>query len=383
MASAVKYTNGFRVDDVVPIILGRRKFRQPTRSDFPFYLSSDNVWGQGDNYSPVFESVHTVVSPYNIWVTQEDDSITEENFNALLLQKRTDVVMKVLTGVLDVTEDLERKLLFERFGRNDYLNANTGYFVGVRIKPSKRFDVTCVIEQVALKFNGDITFPMYLFHDAAPFESLATFTVTAKANEQTIIPINQMISYTGEQNKSGCYFFGYFQEDLGNVQAWNEVVTSINDCNNFGLNPIEMPRQSTGVNVNNLSFTIKTHGFNLQMYAFRDHTQKIINNAWLFDNLIGLQMAADVIEMMQNNTRTNKDQRISAEMSQKLYNDLNTAKATEVHPFSVGLKERIEKEAKRVKNELYKKVQVAAITHDTDTVNVYGVPPIIPDPFKY
>jgi hypothetical protein len=30
--------------------------------------------------------------------------------------------MKALTGVLDVTEDLERKLLFERFGRNDYLN---------------------------------------------------------------------------------------------------------------------------------------------------------------------------------------------------------------------------------------------------------------------
>jgi hypothetical protein len=219
-----------------------------------------------------------------------------------------------------------------------------------------------MIEQVALKFNGDVTFPMYLFHDAQPLNALATFTVSALANQQTIVPINKMISYAGETNKSGCYFFGYFQDDLGSVQAWNEIVTSINECNNFGLNPIEMQRLSTGVNVNNLSFTIKTHGFNLQMYAFRDHTQKIINNAWLFDNLIGLQMAADVIEMMQNNTRTNKDQRISQEMSQKLYNDLNTAKATEMHPFSVGLKERIEKEAKRVKKELYKKNQISAIT---------------------
>jgi hypothetical protein len=64
MSSAIKYTNGFRVDDVLPVILNRRNFRQPTRPDFPFTLSADNVWAEGDNSSPVYESVHTVVSPY-------------------------------------------------------------------------------------------------------------------------------------------------------------------------------------------------------------------------------------------------------------------------------------------------------------------------------
>ena len=385
MESAIKYTNGFRVDDVVPTLLSRRKFRQPTRTDFPFALSYDNVWASGDNYSPVFESVHTVVSPYNIWVTQEDDDISEADFNAFLIAKRTDVILKVLAGVLDVTEDLERKLMFERFGRNDYLNYGTTAFCGVRIKPAKKFDVTCVIENVALKFDKDVTFNLYLFHDTMPTVSLATYPVTALANQQTIVPIGKMLSYAGEVNKAGSYYFGYFQSELGDAHAINEIITSINQCCNFGLNPVELPtvNGNTGINVNNVAFTIKTHGFNMQIFAFRDHTQKIINSPWLFDNLIGLQMAADVIEMMQNNTRTNKDQRISQEMSQKLYNDLNTSKATEVHPFSVGLKERIEKESHRVKKEIYKKVKVASITHDTDNDLVYGIPPIIPTPFTY
>jgi len=385
MSSAIKYTNGFRVDDVVPVLLNRRKFRQPTRTDFPFTLSSDNVWASGDNYSPVFESVHTVVSPYNIWVTQEDDGISEADFNALLLAKRTDVVLKVLAGVLDVREDLERKLMFERFGRNDYLNINSGYFCGVRIKPAKKFDVTCVIENVALKFDRDVTFNLYLYHDTMPTVKLATYPVAALANQQTIVNIGKMVSYAGEVNKGGSYYFGYFQTELNGAQAINEIITSINQCNYFGLNPVELStvNNNTGINVNNVAFTIKTHGFNMQMFAFRDHTQKIINSPWLFDNLIGLQMAADVIEMMQNNTRTNKDQRISQEMSQKLYNDLNTSKATEMHPFSVGLKQRIENEAARVKKELYKKNKVASITHDTDNDLIYGIPPIIPVPFTY
>ena len=33
-----------------------------------------------------------------------------------------------------------------------------------------------------------------------------------------------------------------------------------------------------------------THGFNIQLSAFRDFTQLIVDNAYLFDNIIGLQM---------------------------------------------------------------------------------------------
>jgi len=384
MATAIKYSNGYRLDDVLGALMNRTRWRQPTRSDFPMTLSGDNIWAAGDNYSPVFDAVHKAVTPYNIWITQEDTSITSSNFNQLLQNLQIDAIIKVLKGVLNKKEWLEKKLMFERFGRTDYVNPNTGVFVGVRITPAKEFDVTCQIDNVALKFDSNVTFNLYLFHDTQPTVPVATIPVTAVANQQVVIPIDQMLSYANDGHKSGCYYLGYFQSDLGSAQGINEIIQNFNTCNYFGMVPIELPVVgSNGINVNNVSFTIKTHGFNLQMSAFRDYTQMIVDNAYLFDNLIGLQVAADVIEMIQNNTRTNKDQRITKEMTSQLYSDLNVAQSTDQMPFSVGLKTRIQREAERVKKELFPKPKVYSITHDTDEANIYGTPPPMIDVFKY
>ena len=211
MATAIRYANGFRVQDVMTALMNRRRWRQPTRSDFPFTLTGNNIWDSGDIYSPVFEAIHKIVSPYNIWVTQEDNGIDETNFNTYLQEMQSDVILKVLSGVFNKAEHLERKIMFERFGRNDYLNQNTGAFVGVRIQPAKKFDVTCQIDNVALKFNQNVSFNLYLFHDTQPYVSLASFPVTAVANQQTKVNIGSMLSYVGEVNESGCYFLGYFQ----------------------------------------------------------------------------------------------------------------------------------------------------------------------------
>jgi len=109
--------------------------------------------------------------------------------------------------------------MFERFGRQDYVNPNTGLFVGVRILPAKAFDVSVQIDNVALKFNGNVTFNMYLFHDSQPSIPLATIPVTASANVQTVVNVGQVLSYAGAGNKSGVYYLGYFQGDIGSVQA--------------------------------------------------------------------------------------------------------------------------------------------------------------------
>ena len=364
--------------------MNRRRWRQPTRSDFIGTLSDPNVWGAGDIYSPVFEAIHKAVNPYNVWMAQEDANISLANFETYLQNLQADVILKCLAGVFNKKEYLEKKLMFERFGRQDYVNLNTGIFCGVRIEPAKLFNVTCQIDNIALLFNSDVTFNMYLFHDTQPTVPIATIPVTAVANQQTIFPINQLLSYTGDLHKSGCYYFGYFQNDLGEALAINEIIEVFNTTYNFGMVPVELPVVGEhGVNVNYVSFTIKSHGFNIQMSAFRDYTQPIVDNPWIFDNLIGLQMAADVIELMQNSTRINKDQRITKEMTQQLYSDLNVSKPTEQMPFSVGLKTRIEKEAWRVKNEFFPKKKPTSITHDTDNVNVYGTPPPLIDVFKY
>lgn len=378
-----EYSNGFKVADVMAALMNRRRWRQPTRADFPFTLVNPNVWADDDLYSPLFEAMHKIVTPYNIWQVQEDKDITTGQFNTYLQQLQRDIVLKCLNSVFNKREYLEKKLLFERFGRQDYINVNEGRFVGVRLLPAKAFDISVQIDNVILKFDRNVSFNMYLFHDSQPGISIRTIPVTAQANAQTVINIGKVLSYAGAGNKSGVYYFGYFQEDLGSAQAINEIIQNFNPLYNFGCVPIELNKVGSGIDVNQVSFTIKTHGINLQLSAFRDYTQLIVDNAYLFDNLIGLQMAADVIEMIQNTVRSNKDQRITAELTKMLYSDLNLASTTEESPFSIGLKSRITKEAYRVKCEFFPKRKPVSITHDTESCNIYGVAPAVLDVFSY
>lgn len=377
------YSNGYKVADVMGALMNRRRWRQPTRADFTFTLASPNVWAVDDVYSPLFEAIHKIVTAYNIWQVQEDKDIDAAGFNEYLQQLQRDVVIKCLCGVFNKREQLEKKLLFERFGRQDYVNVNAGKFVGKRILPAKAFDISVQVDNVVLKFDRDVSFNMYLFHDSQPGVPITTIPVDAVGNRQTVVNIGQVLSYAGAGNKSGVYYLGYFQDDLGAAQGINEIIQNFNNMYNFGCAPIELNAVGSGIDVNQVSFTIKTHGFNIQLSAFRDFTQLIVDNAYLFDNLIGLQMAADVIEMIQNTTRSNKDGRITGELTKMLYSDLNLAATTEESPFSVGLKSRITKEAARVKYEFFPKKKVTSITHDTDSRNIYGVAPAVMDVFSY
>ncbi len=369
------YSNGFRVNDVMAALLNRTRWRQPSSSLFPFQLTDNNVWGNTNPYGIVFESVHKIVTPLNIFYSQENEKISQDDFNTYLQNLQSDAILKVLKGVFNKSEALEKKLLFERYGRQDYVNINTGAFVGVKIMPARKFDITCQIDNVALKFTQDASFNLYLIHDAQPSIYIATIPVNAVANAQTVVNIGQMLSYSGNGNKSGQYFLGYFQNDLGSAQAINEIIERFNDTYNFGMVPIEMNVVNGVIDVNNHAYTIKTHGFNIQMSAFRDYTQLIVDNAYLFDNLIGLQVAADVIELIQNSTRTDLIKRISQESSAALYRDLNTAASTEQMPFTTGLKERIKREADRVKRELFPKHRFTSITHDTNDRPLYNYSP--------
>lgn len=384
MATAIKYSNGFDVDKVLSALMNRRRWRQPTRSDFTITLTDPNIWATGDTNSPVFEAIHKAVTPFNIWSVQEDKSISGTNFNTYLQNLQKDVVLKCLSSVFSKHEMLEKKLLFERFGRQDYLNPNEGKFVGVRITPAKAFDKTIQIDSIAVRFNADTTINFYLFHDTQPLVPLKTISVTGNANQQTVVPIGEYLSYSGVSNKSGAYYFGYFQNDLGSTQAYNEIVQRFNPMYNFGCNPIELPTVGDHqIDVNQISFTIKTHGFNIQLSAFRDYTQLIVDNAYLFDNIIGLQMAADVIELIQNSNRLNNEQLISTDQTKMLYSDLNLAETTDESPFSVGLKARIHAEANRVKREFFPKHKPTSITHDTDQVNIYGTPAEVGGVYAY
>lgn len=383
--TAISWSNGYNVPEVLAALLGRRRWRQPVVTpDYPMTLESDLVWATGDEFSPVFESGHAVVTVNNIYDVQENNKITSAQFSQVLRRMAIDNVLKCLTNVFNKTEQLEKALMFERFGRQDYSNANQGVFCAVRIIPAQSFGKSVRIEKLILLFNQAKTFNFYLFHDTQPGSPVATFSVTTITGEQTIIPLDYVISYAGSGNKSGAYYLGYFQNDLGTALATNEIIGQFNKTYNFGLTPVVLPNPAaTTIDVNQVSFTMKSQGFNIQVSSFRDYTQLIVDNAHILDNVMEMQMAADVIELVNNSSRTNIGQRIIKEVSEKLYLDLNIAQATQENPFGPGLKTRIFREYARVRNEFFPKKKNISITHDTEKNNVYGVYPPLMDGLTY
>lgn len=366
------YSNGFKIAETLSTLMGRIGWRQPTVSTFTTTLSDDNLKSDSGRY---FQDFHPYCSPDIIKMVQEDNQISDDDFNAFLQNSQQSVIMESLNAVFGKRELIEQKLFFERFGRADYLAVpnNANAFVGIVLKPPRDFEKAVQIDQISLYFNETVTFPLYVFHDAQR-TALCTQNVTANAWNQTVVPFDQFVLTSLDGNKSGVFYIGYFQSDLGtaNALAVNEIIQKVNLFYSFGAVPVQMNRRvSDGVtpqlDYTNVGFTSQTHGMNVQFSAFREHTQKIINNYYLFDELIGLQMACKVIEMIQYSDRSNFKGRIAQEMSSKLQQDLEGTYLENGKPASTGLRNQIQRETFRVRENLFPKAQITTVTSDTDS----------------
>ena len=83
----------------------------------------------------------------------------------------------------------------------------------------------------------------------------------------------------------------------------------------------------------------------------------------MFDEMIGLQMAYNVIELMIYAVRSNSSERILKDGLEKLgiMFDLNGAVPVSDTPKVTGLKQRVEKEMKKVAELFYPKVKAQTI----------------------
>lgn len=386
------YSNGFQLAPVLNALTGRLGWLLPTQSGVLAISGANTTSNSGRYFND--GSFHAIVDPYIIQQVQPDTQITTTNFNALLLRLQQSAILRALNGVFNKREILERKLLFERFGRQDYPDVpqQVPTFVGVRLTPPRDFDRTMQVDSITLYFNGNASFNFYLFHDTQPGSPIATIPVTAVGGKQMVINLNQFTLNYSQSNKSGYYYLGYFQKDLPTgVMGMNEIIEKFNDMFEFGAVPIELPQLPTGpgislenVNVNQVAFTIKTHGFNLKLSAFRDHTQNILMSPYLFDELIGLEVAAMTIEMIATSYSSNLTERITKDLIASIWKDLNADESKgmgDFQPRVAGLKKMITREITRIKNEFYPRPKIGTIAHDTERINPYGTP--VDDAYRY
>lgn len=360
----MKYTNGFDIDVVLPALQQRLGWLQPTPTGSTV-INSTNLLSKSGRY---FNdgSFHALCTVDNIKQTQEDSALNDAGLNAFLTQYQNSAILRSLNEVFREPELIEQSLMYTRFGLNDYPLPNQNQWVGWCIEVANDFSLSTQITSGTFYFDKDCTVRMYLFQDGVR-EPLQTINVDVTAYQRTEADFDSLVL----NYKTGMrYFFLYNQAELATQGAHairEQVETAAHtycfEAYNYQAYPTT---DGSYFDHNNRQYPALPAGVNLEIISFRDHTQKILRKANLFDEVQGLQMAAMVVELINNSTRSNLIERQTEQQSNQMYMDLNQAFATKEVPVNPGLKSRIGQEFKRLRSTFFPPEQPISTSMITD-----------------
>lgn len=349
-------TNGYDIDATLPN-LRRLGWINPTDADYDIVNNDNqtslcNRWYNDDSFHPLCRIDY-------LYDCQPDKSISYADFNTYLGRLTDSNISSMLNYVFDNPQFKESGLLYDKMRNTEFETvANSGKFVGIRFNLSKR-DYFLNLVTAALLFDSAKTFTVYLFNEFTG--KVAEWEVTTSANKQVIVDLSEALRYNDNVTKGGDWFLGYFQDDLGDTKAirypacWN---------NTFSFGAMCMASNVTGseaFNMQTYEETYDTYGINIEYSVTEDLTQLIRRNAYLFDNLQGLMMAATVMEIIYTTSRSNRTQRITDEIQSMAFSGLNNV-TTKENPTEPGLKSKIRKEIARVKKAFFNHPPVQVVS---------------------
>lgn len=212
---------------------------------------------------------------------------------------------------------LESKVLFDGAGRLVDVIRNTNSLVGFEIVPIRAEGVTLKIEKIGVQFNQDGKFNLYLMHTSNP-QPIRVIPVdyTKNGGMQWIDMQDLYLPYISDDTDAGgSWFLCYSQKELpGDMQAveknrdWSKepcpTCSRIEYLNwqawskYLEIHPFKTPAPDAIEmwDVQNNVYTYTTnYGLNLKVTMECDLTDILIAQRKAFQNVIGLQVAADMI----------------------------------------------------------------------------------------
>jgi len=339
------YSNGYDLTAVYAALKNRVGFRQPIGPGVP--TLSDAV--TTTNSGRYFQDFHSLVTVKNIQKTMELETASDAQLITYLGELRQSAIMRALKGVFTVPEVVDQVLLFNRYGSNDELIENDSKFIGFEINVADKPDVAVQIDALRLYFDSAKTFNIYLFQDGNP-TALMTQSVTTVADKVTeaLLTAERIIG-------RGKYYLGYFQADIEDAKAYREQVDCWNKACFFSAEPIEADATgATTFDRDQISYT-QPQGLNVEISSFFDQTSHIKRKAAAFDELIGLTFAYAVIEQIIYSAQLNSTEAVLKDQLTQAGIQLEMQGAAPISdgPRITGLKQRIEREARSVRESFY------------------------------
>ena len=345
-------SNGYDHIQAFNALKARRGWEQPTLANLPTLDTATKECLSGRYY----EEAHEACKINILHKTQEDFAISDANFIACLNKLERGVVNDTLTSVLTKPQVIDQpQMLFEKVEQTtDSTVTSSGKFVGVKINLSKG-NYAAQLHSVALLFDGVATFNVHLYSDLK-LAPLWSTEVTTVANDLTIVSFtDKVLRPIDASTKGGTFYFGYFQDDLGDVKAVDHGVKCENCFRPLGFDFFEATASGSNFDRNTYARTSVNFGLNLQVSTYYDYTQTIVSRAYEFDSLLGLKMAARCIELDNASIRINSTERAIKEQATEWYRELHQNVATEGLPFSESIEKKIAKEIKRLQDSFYPK----------------------------
>lgn len=332
-------SNGFDIDAVYTALKERVKWKS---------------LGYASQSMRYFEDFHTLCTTEILRDLQPNATITDDSMALYLNDLARTAIFETVNAIYNAPAIIDPAKLC--FYRGDWVLypqpvANTGQFVGLKMIVAKG-DYAIRFNSLELFFDKDCTFNMYLYNDMV-LPPIYTLSVSALAGQQATVYLSNdaILNYlTPNINKGGTVYWGYYQADV-EAQGAHAMYYSIA---NEQFKPCRIwafgaPQTGEGDNRNfqrnNIGSNNLTYGLNVEVTTFNDGTNNIVQNAHLFDEAIGLSVAAKVIEAIIFSYRSNSTERNIQGLPsvETLYNELNLVRPSDDLPFSVGLKKQIER----------------------------------------
>lgn len=322
--------------------LGLVGWKSSTVSGMPTLTVANTATSSG----MMFNDFSPLVTVQNVYRVQEDSAITDANFNTFLTDLTNAAFYKVLNSVFQEDDFIENKVVYPYEYRWTELLTNDTSFVGFEITPANRKELSLTLNRVFTSFDAVDSLKLLLFHSSKK-TPIQTKTITLAQLTETDTSLDWNLS--GFDYSGGKFYVGYLRSALTAKAVnrnWDKA--NVKSCfNMLKIEPIIVPGHNTETlfDVDLIEYEDETFGLNFDISSWKDYTNIVVRNKNKFVNAFGLQVAADVLDLIIKGTRSN---RIERELEARAFSELEGF-INENLPRTIGIAAKLKQEIERLR----------------------------------
>lgn len=328
-------------------------WRQPLDPAYAI-VDADNLLSSSGQY---FQDISALVKVETLRNCVNYNDLTDEEFNDILRNIYTSAINKIMNALFYDNDLISNNLLFDYECDWTHKLTPSTAFVGYEIDVADSNKMTTIINNVKLSFDGVDDVKLLLFHSSKK-NPIKTINISTVENDEVESVINWELSHAN--NKSGGkYYLGYLTSYL-TASAYDRLFESANIQNCFNLcrfTSMIVPEwdSETLFDVNNKEYASFTWGLNFDISEYHDFTSLVLSNKNRFVNILMLQVAAEVIDLIIHSDRING---VEANATSKALWELNGSYFNPEMPKVVGIIPKLKAELAELKSTLFKKQKI-------------------------